>query len=83
MRLSGTHLEDLRRVLGLLEFRVCGVGGVDGGDWIGICLFFMIERGLSFSESIKMVRRNWNFQVYRQQNSLQPRKRERGGGRVQ
>lgn len=66
MRLSGTHLEDLRRVLGLLEFRVCGVGGVDGGDWIGICLFFMIERGLSFSESIKMVWRNWNFQVLQQ-----------------
>lgn len=79
MRLSGTHLEDLRRVLGLLEFRVCGVGGVDGGDWIGICLFFMIERGLSFSESIKMVLEELEFSGLTA-NSLQPRKRERGGG---
>lgn len=71
MRLSGTHLGDLRRVLGLLEVRVCGVGGVGGGDWIGICLFlfFMIERGLSLSESM----RNWilEFQVWNYCNSLQ------------
>lgn len=79
MRLSGTHLGDLRRVLGLLEVRVCGVGGVGGGDWIGICLFlfFMIERGLSLSESM----RNWIFEF--QVPQIPERGKSGGGGGVE